>query len=183
MLKFSNMEENSRKNKNQDGRLAPAYFSPNYKDFDQFLHTVKHKTTVLILVFNEFLKINSTTDFCTLCKGYHDFPSKTFRLTVPKNFVEEPFCVAENFWYRKNLCILEGITFFRQNFLVSQCRKIFRATLLCFTKFLLSKKLMDKRGGGSITIFCQNFFVSAQKIFVGEPVTVSLISGIENCQE
>ena len=169
MLKFSNMEENSRKNKNQDGRLAPAYFSPNYKDFDQFLHTVKHKTTVLILVFNEFLKINSTTDFCTLCKGYHDFPSKTFRLTVPKNFVEEPFCVAENFSYRKNLCILEGITFFRQNFLVSQCRKIFRATLLCFTKFLLSKKLMDKRGGG-VSRFSVKIFLSQRKKFsLGNP--------------
>ena len=35
----------------QDGRLAPAYFSPNYKYFDQFL-----QTTVLILVFKEFLQ-------------------------------------------------------------------------------------------------------------------------------
>ena len=30
-------------------------------------------------------------------KGYHDFPLKDFRLTVPKNFVEEHFCVSENF--------------------------------------------------------------------------------------
>ena len=37
----------------QDGRLAPAYFSPNYKSFDQLLQTVKNKTTVLILVFKE----------------------------------------------------------------------------------------------------------------------------------
>ena len=40
----------------QDGRLAPAYFSPNYKDFDQFLQTVKNKTTVLNLVSKEFLQ-------------------------------------------------------------------------------------------------------------------------------
>ena len=40
----------------QDGRLAPAYFSPNYKYFDQLLQTVKNKTTVLILVFKEFLQ-------------------------------------------------------------------------------------------------------------------------------
>ena len=39
----------------QDGRLAPAYFSPNYKYFDQLLQTVK-KTTVLILIFEEFLQ-------------------------------------------------------------------------------------------------------------------------------
>ena len=35
----------------------------------------------------------------------------------------------------------------------------------CFTKFLVSKKLMDKRGGdgeegGSITIFCPKIFFS-----------------------
>ena len=39
--------------------------------------------------------------------------------------------------------------------------KLRRRTLLCFTNFLVSKKLLDKRAeGGSITIFCQNFFVS-----------------------
>ena len=26
--------------------------------------------------------------------GNHDFPSKLFRLTVPKHFVEEPFCAV-----------------------------------------------------------------------------------------
>ena len=40
----------------QDGRLAPAYFSPNYKYFDQFFQKAINKTTVLILVFKEFLK-------------------------------------------------------------------------------------------------------------------------------
>ena len=40
----------------QDGQLAPAYFSPNYKYFDQLLQTVKNKTTVLNLVFKEFLQ-------------------------------------------------------------------------------------------------------------------------------
>ena len=29
-------------------------------------------------------------------------------LTVPKNFVGEPFCVSQNFWYRKNLWIRGG---------------------------------------------------------------------------
>ena len=40
----------------QDGRQAPANFSPNYKDFDQILQTVKNKTTVLNLVSKEFLQ-------------------------------------------------------------------------------------------------------------------------------
>ena len=30
----------------QDGRLAPAYFSQEYKYFDQHLPTVKNETTV-----------------------------------------------------------------------------------------------------------------------------------------
>ena len=57
---------------------------------------------------------------------YKDFPSKIFCLTVPKHFVEEPFCVSENFWYRKMLGIREGagITIFRQNGFVLQYRII-----------------------------------------------------------
>ena len=50
---------------------------------------------------------------------------QNFCLTVPKNFVEEPFCFSEHFWYRKMLGLREGagITLFRQNSFVSQCRK------------------------------------------------------------
>ena len=36
---------------------------------------------------------------------YQEFPLKNFRLTVPKNFVEEPFCVSEKFRDRKILCL------------------------------------------------------------------------------
>ena len=86
--------------------LAPAYFSPNYKYFDQLLQTVKNKTTVLILVFKEFLQTSIPPLISVLyAKGYHDFPLKNFRLTVPKNFVVEPVCVSENFGYRKILCL------------------------------------------------------------------------------
>ena len=85
---------------------APAYFSPNYKYFDQLLRTVKNKTTVLILVFKEFLQTSIPPLISVLyAKGYHYFPLKNFRLTVPKNFVEEPVCVSENFGYRKTLCL------------------------------------------------------------------------------
>ena len=47
-------------------------------------------------------------------------------------------------------------------------------TALCFTNFLISKKFMDKRGGGqreggreggSVKIFCQSFFVSPSQKF------------------
>ena len=43
-------------NVKQDGRLAPACFSPEYKYFDQHLQTVKNKTTVENLVFEGFLQ-------------------------------------------------------------------------------------------------------------------------------
>ena len=86
--------------------LALAYFSPNYKYFDQLLQTLTHKTTVLILVFKEFLQTSIPPLISVLyAKGYHYFPLKNFRLTVPKNFVEEPVCVSENFGYRKTLCL------------------------------------------------------------------------------
>ena len=71
----------------QDGRLAPAFFSPNYKYFDQLLQTVKNKTTVLISVFKEFLQTSiRPLIFVLHAERYHDFPLKIFCLTVPKNF-------------------------------------------------------------------------------------------------
>ena len=39
----------------QDGQLAPAYFSPNYKYFDQLLQTVK-KNNCFDISFEEFLQ-------------------------------------------------------------------------------------------------------------------------------
>ena len=50
------MTQNSWYNCKRDGRLAPAYFSPNYKSFVQALQTVEIDTTVLNLVFKEFLE-------------------------------------------------------------------------------------------------------------------------------
>ena len=86
--------------------LSPAYFSPNYKYFDQLLQTVKNKASVLILVFKEFLQTSIPPLISVFyAKGYHYLPLKNFRLTVPKNFVEEPVCVSKNFGYRKMLGI------------------------------------------------------------------------------
>ena len=119
------------RNDKQDGRLAPAYFSPNYKYFDQFLQTVKNKTTVLILVFKEFLQINSTTDFCTLCK-------KVSRFSL-------------------------------ENIFSHSAEKFRRGILLCFRKFLLSKTVRDKRGGGYHDFLSKIFCLTVPKNFVGNP--------------
>ena len=116
----------------QDVRLAPAYFLPNYKYFDQLLQTVKNKTTVLNLVFSfqrVFTNISSTNDFCTLCKRVSRFSVGKFLSHSAKNFRLGKLC-------RGKPCVL------------------------CFRKFLVAKKFMDERGGGSIKIFRQNFFVS-----------------------
>ena len=73
---------------------------------DQLLQTVKNKTTVLNLVFKEFLQTSAPPLISVLyAKGYHDYALKIFCLLVSKSFVEEAFCVSENFWYRKLLGI------------------------------------------------------------------------------
>ena len=115
----------------QDGRLAPAYFSPNYKYFDQLLQTVKNKTTVLNLVFKEFLQTSIPPLISVLyAKRYHSFRLKIFRLTLPE---------------------------------------IFRwGTLLCFRKFLVSKNVRDKRGGGYHDFLSKLLCLTVRKIFVGE---------------
>ena len=57
-------------------------------------------------------------------REYHDFQMEIFCLTEPKNFAEEPFCVAETFWYRKmSRRVREGgITTFPRKFVVSPYR-------------------------------------------------------------
>ena len=159
----------------QDSRLAPAYFSLNYKYSDQLLQTVKNKTTVLILVFKEFLQTSIRPLTSVLyAKGYHNVPLKNFCLTVPKNFIEEPFCVSENFRYRNLLGIREGagITIFCQTCFVSSTEKLRRGTLLCFTNFQVPKKIMNKRGGGGRdhhNFLSKIFCLTVQKKIVGEP--------------
>ena len=53
--------------------------------------------------------------------------------------------------------------------------------MLCFRKFPVAKKFMDKRGG-EYQDFLSNIFLShITENFVKEPFSVSLISGIEKC--
>ena len=96
-----------------------------------------------------FTKILVSKSFMDKSGGreYHDFPSKLFCLTVPRIFVGEPFSdslVSGN----ENFHAYEGIfTIFYKNLLSHSTEKLRRVTLLCFTKFLVSKKIMDKSGG------------------------------------
>ena len=53
--------------------------------------------------------------------------------------------------------------------------------MLCFRKYLVAKKFMDKkRGGGNITFFRRKFFFfTVPKNFVAEHLSLSFTSGIE----
>ena len=83
-------------------------------------------------------------------EGLLHFSVKGFCLTVLKKLVEEPSVFEKNTGIEKKLAIREraSITIFLQ-IVLSQCSKILgRGTLLRSTKFLVSKRIMDKREGG-----------------------------------
>ena len=111
---------------------------------------------------------------------YQDLPSKISCLTVPKIFVGEPFSVSLISGIEK-LMPVRGISRFSiENLLSHSTKKLRRGTLLCFTKFRVAKKFMDKRGEYQdlpSKISC----LTVPKIFIGEPLSISLISGIEKC--
>ena len=203
-------------------RLAPTYFSPNYKYFDQLLQTVKNKTTVLILSFKEFLQTSIRPLISVLyAKGYHDFPlkfffsqcqkfrrgtllcfrkilvpknvrdkrgggyhdflSKLFCLTVPKKFVGEPFyAVFQKISGIEKCCASECyITIFYQNFLSHSTETFRRGTLLCCVSENFGyRKMLCFRGlyhNFPSKIFC----LTVPKNAVGEPFSLSLLSGME----
>ena len=103
----------SRMNGQQDGRLALAYFSPEYKNFDQHMQTVKNEITVYNLVSKGFLQA-SIPPLISIFYA-KDFVQNFF-VSVPKNFVAEHFGDSENFGYRKILCIRKGYHYFPLNF-------------------------------------------------------------------
>ena len=111
---------------------------------------------------------------------FQDFLSKIFCLTVPKISVGgESFSVSlilgtEKVWIRGAGEYHDFLSKF-----LSHCTDIFhwRTLWCCFRKILLSKIFMHRRGGhhGFFGSFC----LTVPKNFVGEPFSVSLISGTE----
>ena len=63
--------------------------------------------------------------------------------------------------------VLSGFSIFCRNFFVSQCRNYSQVnpSVLCFRNFPVAKKFMDKRGGGSIKIFCRKFLSHSAENF------------------
>ena len=129
---------------------------------------------------------------------------RSFCLTVPKHFIGKHFdVVSEKFFYRKFSCIggAGGITVLLELF-VSQHRneKLCKGTLLFSGNFLVSKKIMEIRGGISqfsvenfmshtagnfrkgIILFLRKFLIQKvlwMKNFVGIPSMFQKVWGIE----
>ena len=95
--------------------------------------------------------------FSWIRRGYHDFLSEIFRLTVPKKTVGETFNVSENLGYRRFFCIRKGISQFSvETNLPHKNEKLRKWSLLFFRKFLIRKKLCirDNGRGGRLSQFC-----------------------------
>ena len=117
----------------QDGRLAPAYFSQDYKKFDQHLPTVKNETTVYNLVYESCLQtsIPPLISIFYAREGTTIFRSKFFCLTVAKKFVGEPFRLSLISGIEKIYASEGYVTIFGENFLSHSTETFRRGTLLC----------------------------------------------------
>ena len=63
---------------------------------------------------------------------YQDFPTKIFCLTVPKNFVGEPFSVSLISGIKKFYASEGYVKIFRRKFLSHSTETFRRGTLLCY---------------------------------------------------
>ena len=123
------------------------------------MQTVKNKTTVLLLVFEEFLKTSVQPLISVLyVKGYHDFLLKNFCLRVPKNFVEEPLCFKKSL-VSKNIRNKRGGGYhnFPSKLFCLTVPKIFVGEP--FSVSLISGTDKFYASEGYITIFYWNIFV------------------------
>ena len=111
--------------------------------------------------------MNLTTDFCTLCKRYHDFPLINFCLSVPKNFVEEPFrksLVSKNVRDKRG----GGFHDFPSELFCLTVPKNFVGETFCVSENFWYRKILCFRGichDFPSKIFC----LTVPKYFVEEP--------------
>ena len=122
----------------QDGRLVPAYFSPNYKYFDQLLQTAQNKNYCFDISFQRvFTNIKFTIDFCTLCKKVSQYSvekflshsAEKFRRGTLLCFTKIP--VSKKFMDKKGGRRKVVSQFSVENFLSHSAENFRRGTLLC----------------------------------------------------
>ena len=108
------------------------------------------------------------------------FLSKVFGVTVPKNFVGEPFRVSLVLGIKK-VCLRGLCHVFLYSSFVSQYRKTLQGnpSVLCFRKFPVGNRFMEKKGESTKSFHRKFFDVTMPKNFVEEPFSVSLVPGIE----
>ena len=114
--------------------------------------------------------------------GLHKLLTKFFPLTLPKNFVGNPFVSQKNPGSKKTLDKRGGgeswdITFFRLSFFVSLCRKSSWGNPSVFPKIGILKNFMHNQG---LHKFLTNFFpLTLPKNFVGNPFVSQKIPGLK----
>ena len=148
----------------QDGRLALAYFLPNYKCFDQILQAVKNETTVLNLVFKGFLHTSiQPLILYFMQKGVSQFSVENLLSHSTETFRRGTLLCFRKFLVSKIVKDKRGlVSRFSVEIGLSHTTETFRRrTLLCFRKIAVSKTLWIRGGeGGSIKIFRRQFIVS-----------------------
>ena len=90
---------------------------------------------------------------------YQGFPSKKFCLTVPKNFVQEPFSVSL-FSAIEKFYALEGYVTIFCRILFSDSVEIFRRVHFSVLLFSGIEKVWIRAGGRSMKTLQRKFFVS-----------------------
>ena len=132
----------------QNGRLAPAYFSPEDKYFDQHWQTVKNETTVQNLVFEGFLQTSIPSLIFTFYEkgGYHDFSFKNF-FSLYRKILLGSNPVHENFEYENVFCMRRGYhEIVAKLFLSHSTEKLRRRPLLCFKNNSCTEKFYAEEG-------------------------------------
>ena len=165
----------------QDGRLAPAYFSPNYNYFNQLFQTVWNKTTVLNLAFKSFSKQKFQHWFLYFIQQvitifrWESFVSIAWKIRKRTLLCFRKFRLSKNFKSKRE------ISWFPIEQLLSHSIKEVRTwTLLFLRKSLVPKFLWIRRGKGVSPFSVENFCLTLPKNFVGESFIVSLFSGTES---
>ena len=131
----------------------------------------------MILVFEELLQTSIPPLISLLyAKGYHDFPLKIFRLTVPKKFVRESYCFEITSGFERFYGCKGRYHVFRSKIFGLTAEK-FRGRPFNVSEFLGYRKILYILRVSQFSV--EVFFVSVPKNFVKEPISVSLISGIK----
>ena len=116
--------------------------------------------------------------FC-LIRSCQDYPSKLLTLTVPRNFVGEPFCVSGN--VRLGNFVEQFLSHFTERLRAesfSVCQNFGVQNFFCIRT--ISRFSVKGGAGVGVARLSLDYCTSqSTKTFVGETVRVSLISSIE----